>query len=179
MAIRNDLLCQQFARIIGGQPGFAGGKCVATINRNQIRATILGKRFGVTTSFSFESLNSRTGRALCLGRVVLLQREVNRFISFIRNQGIKVSSVHNEWLFDRPNLIYVNIEAVEKPLVFARKVRRFEIDGQIFGIIIVKHIKMDVRHPAFPRRSEKLMLLAGFEQNDIPRDDGINVVFNP
>jgi hypothetical protein len=101
MAIRNDFLCQQFARIIGGQPGFAGGK-----------------------SFSFESLNSRTGRALCLGRVALLQREVNRFISVIRNQGITVSSVHSEWLFDRPNLIYVNIEAVEKPLVFARKVRR-------------------------------------------------------
>lgn len=120
----NGSLCEQFSRIIGGQPGFAGGKCVSTINRDQIRATILGKRFRVTSSFSFESLHTRTGRALCLGRAALLQKEVNPFLSALRNQGIKVSSIHNEWLFDRPQLIYINLEAVDRPLVFAKKVRR-------------------------------------------------------
>ncbi len=74
MAFNDELICQQFARIIGGQEGFAGGKCVATINRDEIRATILGKRFRVTTSFSFESRDNKTGRALCLGRVALLQK---------------------------------------------------------------------------------------------------------
>ncbi|SDO74947.1 protein of unknown function [Paenibacillus sp. yr247] len=120
----NGSLCEQFSKIIGGQPGFAGGKCVSTINRDQIRATILGKKFSVTSSFSFESLNNRTGRALCLGRGAFLQKEVNKFISAIRNQGIKVSSVRNEWLFEQPRLIYINIESVDRPLVFARKVRR-------------------------------------------------------
>jgi hypothetical protein len=124
MAINDDLLCQQFARIIGGQAGFAGGKCVATINRDDIEATILGKRFRVTTSFSFESRDNKIGRALCLGRAALLQKEVNDFISVIRNQGITVSSIHHEWLFEKPRLIYVNIEAVEEPLVFAKKVKR-------------------------------------------------------
>ncbi|MCZ8517734.1 DUF1259 domain-containing protein [Paenibacillus filicis] len=123
MANNDQLLCQRFARIIGGQSGFAGGKCVATISRNEIRETILGKKFRVTSSFSFESKNNRTGKALCLGRIALLQREIERFISAIRNQGIKVSSIHNEWIFENPRLIYVNIETVEKPLVFARKVR--------------------------------------------------------
>jgi hypothetical protein len=120
----DELICQKFARIIGGQEGFAGGKCVATINRNEIHATILGKRFRVTSSFSFESRDIQTGRALCLGRVALLQREVKDFVASILNQGILVSSVHNEWLFDDPNLIYVNIEAVEDPLAFAGKVRK-------------------------------------------------------
>ncbi|MFB9324695.1 DUF1259 domain-containing protein [Paenibacillus aurantiacus] len=124
MTNNNSLLCQKFARVIGGQSGFAGGKCVATISRNEIRATILGKKFGVTSSFSFESRNNNTGKALCLGRIALLQIEVGRFVSAIRNQGIEVSSIHNEWLFENPRLIYVNIEAVEKPLIFARKVRR-------------------------------------------------------
>lgn len=124
MTTNDNILCREFANIIGGQSAFAGGKCVATITRNQIRATILGKRFSVTSSFSFESKSSRTGRALCLGRIALLQKEVNRFITVIRNQGITVSSIHNEWLFDRPRLIYVNIEAVEQPLTFARKVRK-------------------------------------------------------
>ncbi|MCR8643097.1 DUF1259 domain-containing protein [Paenibacillus sp. N1-5-1-14] len=120
----NSSLCEQFSRIIGGQAGFAGGKCVSTINRNEIKATILGKRFQVTSSFSFESLDTRTGRALCLGRAAFLEQEVNPFITAIRSQGIIVSSIRSEWLFDRPQLIYVNIEAVAKPLVFARKVRR-------------------------------------------------------
>ncbi|TKI57204.1 DUF1259 domain-containing protein [Brevibacillus antibioticus] len=117
-------LCEQFSRIIRGQAGFAGGKCVSTIHRNQIKATILGKRFRVTSSFSFESFNQKTGKALCLGRAAFLQKEVNPFIAAIRKQGIKVSSIHNEWLFDRPRLIYVNVEAVDKPLAFARKIRR-------------------------------------------------------
>ena len=125
MVVSNDeLICQEFARIIGGQEGFAGGKCVATINRNEIQAMILGKRFKVTSSFSFESRDNQTGRALCLGRVALLQKEVENFVASILNQGIIVSSIHNEWFFDDPKLIYVNIEAVDDPLDFARKVRR-------------------------------------------------------
>ncbi|NUC17806.1 DUF1259 domain-containing protein [Bacillus mycoides] len=124
MAINDELICQQFARIIGGQEGFAGGKCVATINRDEIQATILGKRFRVTTSFSFESRDNKTGQALCLGRIALLQKEVTEFVATIIKQGIIVSSIHNEWLCDDPNLIYVNIEDVDDPLSFARKVRR-------------------------------------------------------
>jgi len=119
-----ELICKEFARIIGGQEGFAGGKCVATINRNEIPAIILGKRFRVTSSFSFESKDNQTKQALCLGRVALLQNEVEHFVASIVKQGIVVSSIHNEWLFDNPNLIYVNIEAVDDPLVFARKVRK-------------------------------------------------------
>ncbi|PEL66518.1 cytoplasmic protein, partial [Bacillus toyonensis] len=42
----------------------------------------------------------------------------------IIKQGIIVSSIHNEWLCDDPNLIYVNIEDVDDPLIFAKKVRR-------------------------------------------------------
>ncbi|MFJ7513156.1 DUF1259 domain-containing protein [Peribacillus simplex] len=124
MVSNDELICQEFARIIGGQEGFAGGKCVTTINRNDIKAKILGKRFRVTSSFSFESRDNKTGRALCLGRVALLQKEVENFVASILKQGVIVSSIHNEWLFDNPNLIYVNIEAVDDPLVFAKKVRK-------------------------------------------------------
>ncbi len=124
LASNDELICQKFARIIGGQEGFAGGKCVATINRNELKVKILGKRFRVTSSFSFESRDNHTGRALCLGRVALLQKEVENFVASILKQGIIVSSIHNEWLFDKPNLVYVNIEAVDNPLVFAKKVRK-------------------------------------------------------
>lgn len=124
MVSSDQFICNEFARIIGGQEGFAGGKCVATISRNNVSALILGKRFRVTSSFSFESRDPLTGRALCLGRVALLEQEVEKFVASIVKQGILVSSIHNEWLFNIPNLIYVNVEAVDDPLNFARKVRR-------------------------------------------------------
>jgi hypothetical protein len=124
MLNKEKTLCRQFAKVIGGQPGFAGGKCVATLSRNQMNAIILSKRFTVTSSFSFESFNRKSGKALCLGRIALLPKEVEPFVSVIREQGIKVSSIHNEWLFENPRLLYVNIESVEKPLIFARKVRK-------------------------------------------------------
>ena len=55
----------------------------------------------------------------------LLQKEVTEFVATIIKQGIIiVSSIHNEWLCDDPNLIYVNIEDVDDPLNFARKVRK-------------------------------------------------------
>jgi hypothetical protein len=123
MTNNNEEMCQEFARIIGGEAGFAGGKCVATINRDEIKATILGKRYRVTASFSYESLD-KCGDALCLGRIALLQSEVTRFIEAILCQKIMVSSIHNEWLCDDPSLIFVNIQTVEEPLVFARKVRK-------------------------------------------------------
>lgn len=124
MGNNDESICQKFSRIIGGQMGFAGGKCVATINRDELHVTILKKRFRVTTSFSFESRDAKTGQALCLGRVALLQTEVADFVAAILKQGIIVSSIHNEWLFDDPNLIYVNIEDVDDPLIFAKKVRK-------------------------------------------------------
>lgn len=71
----DETLCQQFPDIIDGQSGFAGGKCVATISK---------KRFKVTSSFSFESISTFSGKALCLGKVALLQKEVEPFITVIR-----------------------------------------------------------------------------------------------
>ncbi|QGQ46067.1 DUF1259 domain-containing protein [Metabacillus sediminilitoris] len=86
MGNNDESICQKFPRIIGGQMGFAGGKCVATINRDELHVTILKKRFRVTTSFSFDSRDAKTGQALCLGRVVLLQTEVDDFVAAILKQ---------------------------------------------------------------------------------------------
>jgi len=83
MVCNDEFICKEFARIIGGQEGFAGGKCVAIISRNEIHALILGKRFGVTSSFSFESRDIQTKQALCLGRIALLQNEVETFVASI------------------------------------------------------------------------------------------------
>lgn len=117
-------LCNQFARIVGGQPSVMNGVCFIQKFRN-IPVTILGRRsrspLVLPTFFSFESID-RQGRALNLGETVILQREVNPFISELRKRGILVTAFHNHWLFEKPRLMYIHFESVENPIVFAKKV---------------------------------------------------------
>ncbi|MCM2583037.1 DUF1259 domain-containing protein [Bacillus stercoris] len=37
--------------------------------------------------------------------------------------GIIVTAVHNHWLFDKPRLMYIHFESIDKPINFALKVR--------------------------------------------------------
>lgn len=119
-------LCRQFAAILGAMPQVINGVCTASRVRNNIKPVILGKRsksfLAIPQAFSFESIG-RDGRALCLGETVILTAEINPFISRLRKHHIKVTALHNHWLFDKPNLWYIHFEKKEKPLVFAREVR--------------------------------------------------------
>lgn len=121
---RRDL-CNEFAKILGGEGMVTPeGVCLVQKFRN-IRFTILRR---VTRSplvnpqfFSFEDVDS-SGNALNLGETVLLQEEVNPLLTELRKRNIKVTAVHNHWLFERPRAMYMHFESVEPPLDFARKV---------------------------------------------------------
>ncbi len=98
--------------------------CVVTFNRN-IKAEIDGRRtrspLALAALFSFESMDNK-GRTLNLGETVILQKEINPFISALRERGIEVTALHNHWLFDRPRLFYIHFFSIEDPIAFARKV---------------------------------------------------------
>ena len=119
-------LCRRFAAFLRAQPQVINGVCTASSVRNNIRPVILGKRsrsfLTIPQAFSFESIG-RDGRALCLGETVILTAEINPFISRLRRHGIKVTALHNHWLFANPNLWYIHFEKVDRPLNFARDVR--------------------------------------------------------
>ena len=119
-------LCTEFARILGSTPGVVNGVCLATRSRTNIHPFVLGREANsfmfIPQAFSFESIDSQ-GDALCLGETVILQEEINPFMSKLREHGIKVTSVHNHWLFDNPRLMYMHFESIDRPLTFARNVR--------------------------------------------------------
>ena len=98
-------LCQEFARILNSTPAVINGVCTATRSRTDLRPTVLGRRaesfMFVPQAFSFEGVDEE-GRALCLGETVILQEEINPFISRLRKNGILVTAFHNHWLFDEP-----------------------------------------------------------------------------
>jgi hypothetical protein len=118
--------CKRFAEIFGGEAQVVNGVCVATKLRTNINVKILGRRskglFTLPFGISYESVGA-DGRALCLGESVILTKEINPFISRLRKSGIKITALHNHWLFANPNIWYIHWEAIQRPLVFARNVR--------------------------------------------------------
>lgn len=114
--------CQQLADIIGGAVITSSPACVVQRNRN-INATILGRRtrspLALPFALSFE--NNRKGKTLNLGETVILQKEINPFLSALRSRGITVTALHNHWLFDQPRLMYIHWENIGDPFVFAKE----------------------------------------------------------
>lgn len=113
--------CEKLARIIGGTSEVANGVCVVSRLRD-INATILNRRtqspLALPFALSFE--NNRGGETLNLGETVILQKEINPFITALRKRGILVTALHNHWLFDEPRLMYIHWEDVSNPFEFAR-----------------------------------------------------------
>ncbi|KXH82088.1 hypothetical protein AU377_06140 [Sporosarcina sp. HYO08] len=119
-------LCKEFARILGATAGVVNGVCTATRSRTNIHPVVLGRNADsfmfIPQAFTFENLDS-DGKGLCLGETVILQEEINPFMSKLREHNIIVTAVHNHWLFDQPRLMYMHFESIDQPLTFARKVR--------------------------------------------------------
>src|SRR4051794_8990176 len=118
---KNISTCQQLANIIGGEVITSTPACVVQRLRN-INASILGRRtqspLALPFALSFE--NNRNGNTLNLGETVILQREINPFLTALRRRGIIVTAVHNHWLFEEPRLMYMHWENVGNPVEFAR-----------------------------------------------------------
>lgn len=119
-------LCKEFARILNATPSVINGVCTAARSRTNIHPTALGRRADsfmfVPQAFTFENID-REGRALCLGETVILEEEINPFITRLHESEIIVTALHNHWLLEEPRLLYIHFEAIEEPLVFAKKVK--------------------------------------------------------
>ncbi|MFB5267334.1 DUF1259 domain-containing protein [Paenibacillus enshidis] len=84
-------------------------------------AKILGRNYETEHEIVIQSL--KNGKTLNTGEITLLQSEVQRFVNAARRRKLKITAIHNHWLFEKPRLIYLHLETVENPIVFARKLR--------------------------------------------------------
>lgn len=121
-------LCKELAKILKGEAEQKNDVCMVTREREDLRVTILGhpthSEMVISLEFSFEPISNRS-ETLNLAELVLLQEEVNPFLQAIKkNDEIKVSAIHNHWLFEKPRLIYVHLESVQNPVEFAKEVAR-------------------------------------------------------
>ncbi len=119
--------CSDLARILGENVTgmFSNGVCVISALRQDLKVKILGRRtrspLVIPVLLSFENVDDR-GRALSLGETVILQEEINPFISVLRENDIIVTALHNHWLFDEPRLFYLHWEAIMRPERFVEAV---------------------------------------------------------
>lgn len=118
--------CAALARIVNGTPAVVNRTCLIQTLRSDLRPRILGRRsrspLVLPVFFSIESSKGKK-RTLNLGEAVLRQREVNRVMSGLRKRGIKVTALHNHWLFETPRLMYMHWEAAMEPARFLRASR--------------------------------------------------------
>lgn len=114
-------LCEQYAQIVGGKPEIKNGICTADIGRH-LDVTVFGRpsKSILTAETTFESLDAN-GNALNLAEVSVLQEELPAFIERLVMNNLIVSAIHNHWIFTNPTLMYVHIQSVEPPIVFAEK----------------------------------------------------------
>lgn len=117
-------VCEQFASILGGKVTESKpGSCSVEKDRSNLNVTISGipAKTVLKGEFSYQGMNA-AGRALNLGEIVVLQDELNRFLTILKRNGIDIAAVHNHWIFDNPRILYVHFQSIENPLNFARKV---------------------------------------------------------
>lgn len=115
--------CQLFAQILGGV--ILPAEVCTVARMRDIAVEIAGRPtrspLVLDALFSFESPD-QIGNTLNLGETVLLQEEVNTFISILKALGIQITGLHNHWLFEEPRLMYIHFFSIENPLTFARKI---------------------------------------------------------
>lgn len=117
-------LCEQFGRILNGKSKVSQGVCSVSFHR-KINVTVQGKQSQsvVPAGISFEALD-QNGNALNLAEIAILQEEIPAFMHSIVQQGLIVSALHNHWIFMDPLILYIHIQSVEPPLLFAQKMAR-------------------------------------------------------
>lgn len=116
-------LCDRLAKIVGGTGSITNGACVVQRFRKNLKLKILGRRskspLTIPFFLSFEAKDSK-GNTLNLGKTVILEREINPFVSELRKHGIIVTAIHNHWLFQNVCFKYIHWEKVGDPVAFAR-----------------------------------------------------------
>lgn len=118
-----DTLCKELASILGGKASSNNGICEVQVQRTDIDVTIMGVSSPAAAAhmFIFQRY-ANNQRALNLGDMVLVQDEVPQVIRELANRDITIAAVHNHWIFDDPHLIYVHVQAIMRPRVFAQRI---------------------------------------------------------
>ncbi|MFD2670174.1 DUF1259 domain-containing protein [Marinicrinis sediminis] len=136
MGTAPDQLCKTFTQIIGiGAVEPLAGACETAALRSfplRIQGVSADLLIAKGLGFSFQFPLDRQGKALCIGQINVRQQELQRVIrSLTRYPDIQIASTPQLFLSSRPRVVSINIQALTKPLRFARIIRQVLTETRI------------------------------------------------
>lgn len=86
-----------------------------SIPRNDVTVSIKGHPLdpfmGLTTWIAFQKGSKQGIEIMAMGDLVLLEHEVDAVMSMALDQDIKITALHNHFMYDQPKIYFMHIEA--------------------------------------------------------------------
>ncbi|MBM4288422.1 MAG: DUF1259 domain-containing protein [Deltaproteobacteria bacterium] len=112
-------------KILGAKGQMQEGALVVRFPRTDLKVSIAGEP--VPTGLGFTSWTAwvKMGdKAMVMGDLVLLEREVNPVISTLGTAGIQVTALHNHFLSEQPRIMFMHIDGKGSPETLAEGIRK-------------------------------------------------------
>src|SRR5437764_3410071 len=116
---------QQVLTALGKTGDYKANVLKVNIPRNDVSVTVANVK--TPTPFGFGGWIAMTkgtgGMDVMMGDLVLTQDEVNPVMSALLDNGLDVTALHNNFLFDEPRMLYMHVHGHGKPADRPRKVK--------------------------------------------------------
>ena len=100
------------------------GAYVVRFPRSDLKVTISSDPVPTALGFGSWTAWKETGMGMMvMGDIVLLEKEVNPFISALAEANINITALHNHFFFDEPRIMFMHIGGMGDPAVLARAIR--------------------------------------------------------
>ncbi len=106
---------QQVENILSVKGQMPDGALVLRFPRTDLKVTIGTDEIPCGMAFvSWSAWKERGSQAMVMGDFVLLENEINPFISEIQKGGIMITGLHNHYLGEKPRIMFMHISATGK-----------------------------------------------------------------
>ena len=114
--------------VVGKELGMSGqmqeGAYIVRFPRSDLKVTISGEPVPTALGFGSWTAWKETGMGtMVMGDIVLVEKEVNPFISTLAEANINVTALHNHFFFENPRIMFMHIGGVGDAAAMARGIR--------------------------------------------------------
>ncbi len=116
---------QEAEKILGVKGQMQEGALIVRFPRGDLKISIAGEPAPTALGFgSWAAFKIMGQKAMVMGDLVLLEKEVNPVISALGANGIRVTALHNHFLQEQPRIMFMHIHGLGALLAMAQGVRR-------------------------------------------------------
>ncbi len=100
------------------------GAYVVRFPRSDLKVTISGESIPTALGFGSWTAWKESGKGMMvMGDIVLVEKEVNPFISALAEAKINVTAIHNHFFYDEPRIFFMHIGGTGDAAAMARGIR--------------------------------------------------------